>query len=147
MPRIKKVTYSKPVTIIRWDDDTITKSFCDEVDNYDELTGFLMCIIKKMVPAKEMRKLFSKYVYGDDPKYIKRIVPKKKRNKFEKGTNPNAWFNTVYPFCLLGDKGIEPITIEIPEAYKATTSECNVNNVDDFIKSLDELMELFNNED
>ena len=83
MPRIKKVTYSKPVTLIRWDDDTITKAFCDEVDNYDELTGFLMCIIKKMVPAKEMRKLFSKYVYGDDPKYIKRIVPKKERKKVE----------------------------------------------------------------
>ena len=145
MLRIKKVTYSKPVTIIRWDDNTITKSFCDEADNYDELTGFLMCVIKKMVPAKEMRKLFSKYVYGDDPKYIKRIVPKKKKNKFEKGINPNAWFNTAYPFCLLGDKGIKPITIEIdPETYKATTSECNV---DDFIKSLNELTELFNDED
>lgn len=146
MPRIKKVTYSKPVTLIRWDDDTITKAFCDEVDNYDELTGFLMCIIKKMVPAKEMRKLFSKYVYGDDPKYIKRIVPKKERRKFDAGMNMDEWF-CKHPICILGDKGIDPITLECDPTVCTTQATTTQHNVEDFIKALDELMELLNDED
>lgn len=140
MPRIKKVTYSKPVTIIRWDDNTITKSFCDEVDNYDELTGFLMCIIKKMVPAKEMRKLFSKYVYGDDPKYIKRIVPKKDRRKF------NPCICTHNPSINIKSTDVPTITLELdPTAY--ATQATTTNDIEDFIKSLDELMELLNDED
>lgn len=138
MPRIKKVTYSKPVTLIRWDDDTITKAFCDEVDNYDELTGFLMCIIKKMMPAKEMRKLFSKYVYGDDPKYIKRIVPKKERKKICLETSPWYIINPKY-------------TCDTPNPSSTTTSATTrcVNDcgIEEFIKSLDELMELLNDED
>ena len=137
MPRIKKVTYSKPVTIIRWDDDTITKSFCDEVDNYDELTGFLMCVIKKMVPAKEMRKLFSKYVYGDDPKYIKRIVPKKERKKVK----ANPWFCT-HPYCATFTK---PITLELD---KNTAEEISkAYGVEEFINALDEMVTLLNDED
>lgn len=134
MPRIKKVTYSKPVTIIKWDDDTITKSFCDEVDNYDELTGFLMCVIKKMVPAKEMRKLFSKYVYGDDPKYIKRIVPKKERKKVKS----SPWFCASPTFT-------KPITLELD---RDTTEEISkAYGVEEFINALDELVTLFNDED
>ena len=137
MPRIKKVTYSKPVTIIRWDDNTITKSFCDEVDNYDELTGFLMCIIKKMVPAKKMRKLFSKYVYGDDPKYIKRIVPKKERKKVK----ANPWFCT-HPYHATFTK---PITLELD---KNTAEEISkAYGVEEFINALDELVTLLNDED
>ena len=134
MPRIKKVTYSKPVTLIRWDDDTITKSFCDEVDNYDELTGFLMCVIKKMVPAKEMRKLFSKYVYGDDPKYIKRIVPKKERKK----AKLSPWFCTSPTFT-------KPITLEFDRNTAEEISKAY--GVEEFINALDELVTLFNDED
>ena len=137
MPRIKKVTYSKPVTIIRWDDNTITKAFCDEVDNYDELTGFLMCIIKKMVPAKEMRKLFSKYVYGDDPKYIKRIVPKKERKKID----PSPWFCTS-PYCNTFTK---PITLELDEDTVKEISEAY--GVEEFLKKLADLVTLFNDEE
>ena len=137
MPRIKKVTYSKPVTLIRWDDDTITKSFCDEVDNYDEMTGFLMCVIKKMMPAKEMRKLFSKYVYGDDPKYIKRIVPKKERKKVKS----SPWFCTN-PYCNTFDKSI---TLELDKDTAKETSK--VYGVEEFIHALDELVNLFNDED
>lgn len=134
MPRIKKVTYSKPVTIIRWDDNTITKSFCDEVDSYDELTGFLMCIIKKMVPAKEMRKLFSKYVYGDDPKYIKRIVPKKERKKVKS----SPWFCTSPTFT-------KPITLELDRDTAEEISKAY--GVEEFINALDELVNLFDDED
>ena len=144
MPRIKKVTYSKPVTLIRWDDDTITKAFCDEVDNYDELTGFLMCIIKKMVPAKEMRKLFSKYVYGDDPKYIKRIVPKKKK----KDNDGLIFLDRLVcpPLATLNEENMPKIT------FNTTPIECTAtfkedSRIEEFIKSLDELIELLNDED
>ena len=134
MPRIKKVTYSKPVTIIRWDDNTLTKSFCDEVDNYDELTGFLMCIIKKMVPAKEMRKLFSKYVYGDDPKYIKRIVPKKERRKGKSS-----------PWCYTSPTFTKPITLELDRDTAEEISKAY--GIEEFINALDELVTLLNGED
>lgn len=145
MPRIKKVTYSKPVTIIRWDDDTITKAFCDEVDNYDELTGFLMCIIKKMVPAKEMRKLFSQYVYGDDPKYIKRIVPKKERRRFDNGTI--LLNNLLCPSLTpLDEEKLPKVTFDTtPIEFTATLK--NDCEIEEFIKSLDELTKLLNGED
>lgn len=140
MPRIKKVTYSKPVTLIRWDDDTITKAFCDEVDNYDELTGFLMCIIKKMVPAKEMRKLFSKYVYGNDPKYIKRIVPKKKENLI----HIQGW--THNPCININGTDIPTVTLELdPTAYATRTT--TTNDIEEFTKSLDELIKLLSGEE
>lgn len=71
MPKIKKVIYSNPVTIVIWDDGTKTKSRCDAEDMYDELTGFMLCVFKKIMPAKEMRKMFETYVYGDSDK-IKR---------------------------------------------------------------------------
>lgn len=128
MPKIKKVIYSKPVTVIRWDDNTITKAFCDEVDSYDELTGFLMCIIKKMMPAKEMRKLFSEYVYGDNPKCIKRITPKKEKETFH--------FNmdiTSPTHVNINSKDIKPNTLK----FDTTTFD-----IEDFIKLLNELMEI-----
>ena len=132
MPKIKKVTYSKPVTVIRWDDNTITKSFCDEVDSYDELTGFLMCIIKKMMPAKEMRKLFSEYVYGDNPKYIKRITPKKEKETFY--FNMDIASPTQSPTHMnINSKDVKPNTLK----FDTTTYD-----VEDFIKLLNELMEI-----
>lgn len=72
MAKIKRVIYSKPVTCIVWEDGTMTKARCDNIDTYDELSGFMLCIFKKIMHAKQMRKLFADYVYGDDPKKIKR---------------------------------------------------------------------------
>lgn len=73
---IKRVIYSEPATIVFWDDGTKTISKCDKQDEYDELTGFLMCVLKKKVPHKQWRKALKKYVYGNDPKYVKRDVVK-----------------------------------------------------------------------
>lgn len=78
MAKIEKVIYSNPVTVVIWDDGTKTKSRCDSQDTYDELTGFMLCVFKKIMPAKEMRKMFETYVYGDSDK-IKR--DKTKNNK------------------------------------------------------------------
>lgn len=69
---IKRVIYSNPWTHIIWEDGTKTSAKCDKEDTYDELTGFLMCVFKKKMSPKKMRKMFDNYVYGNDKKYIKR---------------------------------------------------------------------------
>ena len=70
--KIKKAIYSDPYVHVLWDDGTKTSSKCDEQDEYDELTGFLMCIMKKMMNHKDMRKVLNTFVYGNDKKYVKR---------------------------------------------------------------------------
>lgn len=84
MAKIERVIYSNPVTVVIWDDGTKTKSRCDSQDTYDELTGFMLCIFKKVMPAKEMRKMFETYVYGNSDK-IKRDKTKndKKSPRFD----------------------------------------------------------------
>lgn len=74
-----KVIYSNPVTIVFWDDNTKTISKCDEADTYNELTGFMLCMLKKNMPPKNMRNMLNQFVYGEDKKYIKRNVPKQKK--------------------------------------------------------------------
>ena len=71
MPEIKQVIYSDPVTVVIWGDGTKTKSRCDEDDIYDELTGFMLCVFKKLMTPKAMRKMFKDYVYDVDSKKIK----------------------------------------------------------------------------
>lgn len=71
MPEIKQVIYSDPVTVVIWGDGTKTKSRCDEDDIYDELTGFMLCVFKKLMTPKAMRKMFKDYVYNVDSKKIK----------------------------------------------------------------------------
>ena len=78
-PAIKRVIYSNPVTTIIWADGTKTQSRCDERDNFDELTGFMMCVFKKIMKHKDMRKMFDTFVYGDDKHYVKRDNKKKKQ--------------------------------------------------------------------
>ena len=71
MPNIKQVIYSNPVTVIIWEDGTKTISRCDDDDVYDELTGFMLCIFKKVLTPKTMRKMFKDYVYDVDSDKIK----------------------------------------------------------------------------
>ena len=71
MPDIKRVIYSDPVTVIVWEDGTKTRSRCDESDVYDELTGFMLCVFKKALSPKAMRKMFNDYVYDIDSNKIK----------------------------------------------------------------------------
>ena len=70
-PNIKQVIYSNPVTVVIWDDGTKTRSRCDEEDIYDELTGFMLCVFKKMMTPKAMRRMFKDYVYNVDSDKIK----------------------------------------------------------------------------
>lgn len=71
IPNIKQVIYSDPVTVIIWEDGTKTISRCDDDDIYDELTGFMLCIFKKVLTPKTMRKMFKDYVYDVDSNKIK----------------------------------------------------------------------------
>jgi hypothetical protein len=89
-PAIKRVIYSDPVTTIIWADGTKTQSRCDERDNYDELTGFMMCVFKKIMKHKDMRKMFDTFVYGDDKHYVKRDSKKKKEMNLD-------WLGDIIP--------------------------------------------------
>lgn len=71
IPSIKQVIYSDPVTVIIWGDGTKTISRCDDDDIYDELTGFMLCVFKKALTPKAMRKMFNQYVYDVDSDKIK----------------------------------------------------------------------------
>jgi hypothetical protein len=91
------VIYSDPVTTIIWADGTKTQSRCDERDNFDELTGFMMCVFKKVLKHKDMRKMFDTFVYGNDKHYVKRDNKKEKRDdKKEKEINLN-WLGDIIP--------------------------------------------------
>ena len=71
IPPIKKVIYSDPVTVVIWEDGSKTISRCDDTDIYDELTGFMLCVFKKTMSAKNMREAFEKYVYDINSDKIK----------------------------------------------------------------------------
>ena len=46
-PKIEKVIYNKPATIIKWSDGTKTVVKCDAEDTYDPVKGLLIAILKK----------------------------------------------------------------------------------------------------
>lgn len=110
--KIKKAIYSNPYTHILWSDGTKTTAKCDDADTYDELTGFMMCVFKKMFPAKQMRKMFKNYVYGNDKKYIKRDkkykLPKYKdygNMTLGYSTNANKWA-LPYEYVFMANKAL-----------------------------------------
>ena len=98
---IKRVIYSDPVTTIIWDDGSKTQSRCDERDNFDELTGFMMCVFKKIMKHKDMRQMFDTFVYGDDKNYVK-------RDKVKQTNNVKKTYNTDWLTDIL--KGLEDYT-------------------------------------
>lgn len=129
-----RVIYSNPVTVVFWDDGTKTLSRCDEVDTYDELTGFMLCVWKKTLPPKLFRDMLSKFVYGDDPKYVKRNQKKVKQNKKEFSD-----FDALQKF--------------VKNSYMIAPYSCNKSAVTfsqeqiyDFLDVLDELIDEFNGE-
>ena len=54
---IDKVIYHDPATIIYWKDRTKTVVKCQEGFKYDEVVGFLMCILKKTINGRQYTKL------------------------------------------------------------------------------------------
>ncbi len=58
---IREVIYNKPVTIVFWSDGTKTISKCGKSDTYNEETGLLYCIIKKL-STNSLDKLFNEWI-------------------------------------------------------------------------------------
>ena len=46
---VNKITYNGPATIVFWNDGTKTVIKCHEGDQFDEVTGFLLCCLRKMM--------------------------------------------------------------------------------------------------
>lgn len=61
---VEKVIYNDPATIVFWKDGTKTVVKASENDYYDEQTGFLMCLAKKVF-GDDFRKIMNKYVWED----------------------------------------------------------------------------------
>jgi hypothetical protein len=116
---IKRVIYSDPVTTIIWDDGSKTQSRCDERDNFDELTGFMMCVFKKIMKHKDMRQMFDTFVYGDDKHYVKRDNKKKEEMNLDwLDIIPKEWgveikpctnFNPAVTYGMDDDKVIDAL--------------------------------------
>ena len=128
MAKIKKAIYSEPYVHVLWDDGTKTSSKCDEHDTYDELTGFLMCIMKKTMKHRDMRNILNTFVYGNDKKYVKRDV-KRDVNK-EKFTDVKLSFKT------------SPSTYEYVEKYDHMLNE--IINILDLPDITSEILDIFN---
>ncbi|MBO5712181.1 MAG: hypothetical protein J6R47_05015 [Acholeplasmatales bacterium] len=58
---IKEVIYNNPVTVVFWSDGTKTISKCGKGDSYNEETGLLYCIIKKL-STNSLDKLFEEWI-------------------------------------------------------------------------------------
>lgn len=59
IPRIKKVIFNEPATIVLWDDGTKTVVKCEN-DMWDEEKGLAMAICKKLIGLKEFYKHYNK---------------------------------------------------------------------------------------
>lgn len=72
MPRIDRVIYNDPATIIIWKDGSKTVVKCMEGDEFDPEKGFAMCYLKKVL-GKDYGATMRKYV---KPELKKRDEPK-----------------------------------------------------------------------
>ena len=54
---VEKITYCGPATIVFWNDGTKTVIKCHEGDQFDEVTGFLLCCLRKMMTQKSYSEL------------------------------------------------------------------------------------------
>lgn len=61
MPEIERVIYSNPVTVILWKDHTKTTVRCQKGDTYSPLTGFALCVMKRIYGKKEFYRLLHTY--------------------------------------------------------------------------------------
>ncbi len=67
-PKIKRVIFNDPATIVFWNDGTKTVVKCMEGDTYSPEVGLAMCISKKMLGDK-FHWTFNHYIHKPTPKY------------------------------------------------------------------------------
>lgn len=54
---VEKIVYNGPATIVFWSDGTKTVIKCHEGDQFDEVTGFLLCCLRKMMTQNSYSEL------------------------------------------------------------------------------------------
>ena len=65
LPKIKKVIFNDPATIVLWDDGGKTVVKCSLGDTYSEWSGLAFCICKKLM-GDEFHKVFKHWCDRDD---------------------------------------------------------------------------------
>lgn len=63
---IKQVIYSKPATIVFWNDGTKTIAKCHGDDIYSPETGLVICCFKKLVGGSAVKDLLRDWVVDED---------------------------------------------------------------------------------
>ena len=56
---IKKVLYNNPVTVVWWNDGTVTRNRCPENVTYNPDTGLLFCITKRLLGNNDVAEIFN----------------------------------------------------------------------------------------
>ena len=65
-PKVERVIFNHPATIIFWKDGSKTVVKCQQGDIYDKEKGFVMAYLKKLLGNKnEFNKEINKWVYGE----------------------------------------------------------------------------------
>lgn len=78
---ISKVLYENPVTIVMWDDGTKTVSKCAEGDIYSKETGLTICLLKKVLGATPVHKMFEDWIPKNQEDIITLSEVRKKYKK------------------------------------------------------------------
>lgn len=60
-PKIKKVIYNDPATIVLWNDGTKTVVKCMEGDTFSKEMGLAMCICKKVL-GSQYHRVFKEWI-------------------------------------------------------------------------------------
>lgn len=67
-PKIKKVIFNEPATIVLWSDNTKTVVKCQKGDTYSKEVGLAMCIAKKYLGDKSnFNNVFKKWIPEEEP--------------------------------------------------------------------------------
>ena len=61
-PKVKKIIFNDPCTIVIWNDNTKTIVKCQKGDKFDEEKGLAIAMCKKLYGNTEFGKLLDKYV-------------------------------------------------------------------------------------
>lgn len=66
-PKVNKVIFNPPATIVLWDDNTKTVVRCHEDDTYNPEYGFMMCCAKKLFGnTARYRDVIQKWCWDND---------------------------------------------------------------------------------
>ena len=160
IPKIKKVIFNYPATIIIWSDKTKTVVKCRAADTWDPEKGFAMAYLTKVMGKSELHKSLKKYV--DDKEYNNRnnmgcnydfegimnlfkkslenneqLIPTEKFFKYfyhpeYLGTNFNLWEEPISKYLLQNSKIFGYIQL--------SQTECDNDNVGEMYSAANNIL-------